>query len=79
MTFTQAQTGLAQVLCLTRGNTVAGLIRLALIFFITVSYFVQFTFYCNMQLIQFNVYFNHHVHIFMLSYTARYSHFRRCK
>ena len=30
--------------------------------------FLQFSFYCNMQLIQFNVYFNHHIHIFMLGY-----------
>jgi len=29
-----------------------------------------------MRLIQFTVYFNHHVHIFMLSYITRYSHFR---
>jgi len=31
-----------------------------------------------MRLIQFNVYFNHHVHIFMLSYITRYSHLRKC-
>jgi len=34
--------------------------------FISASYFLQCSFYCNMQLIQFNVYFNYHVHIFML-------------
>jgi len=27
-----------------------------------------------MQLIQFNIYFNCHFHIFMLSYITRYSH-----
>jgi len=47
-----------------------------LLLFITVSYFLQFSFYSNMRLIQFTVYFNHHVHIFMLSYITRYSHFR---
>jgi len=42
--------------------------------FITVSYLLQFSVYCNMQLIQINIYFNHHVRIFMLSYITRYSH-----
>ena len=47
--------------------------------FTAVSYFLQFSFYCNMQLTQFNIYFNHDVHIFMLSYITRYSHFRKCE
>jgi len=59
--------------------TVAGSIPLALIIFITISYFLQFSFYCNMRLIQFNVYFNHHIHIFLLSYVTKYSHFRKCE
>jgi len=32
-----------------------------------------------MPLIQFNVYFNHYFHIFMLSYISKYSHFHKCK
>jgi len=49
--------------------------------FICYSYFLQFSsFYHHMHLIQFNVYFNHHFHIIMLSYIIRYpSHFRKCE
>jgi len=32
-----------------------------------------------MRLIVFNVYFNHHVNIFILSYITRYVHFRKCE
>jgi len=35
---------------------------------LSTCYFLHFSFYCNMRLIQFNVYFNHRLHIFMLNY-----------
>ena len=44
--------------------------------FISFSYFLEFSFYYNMRLIQFNVYFNHHFQIIMLSYITRYLQFR---
>jgi len=40
------------------------------------SYFIQFGFYCTMQLIQFGVYFNHHIH---KSCITRYSNLRKCE
>ena len=61
---------------------VAGSILLAIIIFITVSYFLQFSFYYNMQLIQFNVYLDQHVHIFMLSYifvSVKFALIRKCE
>jgi len=34
----------------------------------SIFYFLHFSFYCNMWFIQFNVYFNHHLLIFILIY-----------
>jgi len=36
-------------------------------------------FYCNILLIQFNIYFNHHLHIFMLNYFTYIVHVRARK
>jgi len=48
--------------------------------FISFSYFLEFSFYYNMQLIQLNVYFNHYYfQIILLSYITRYSQFRKCE
>lgn len=32
--------------------------------------FLHFSIYCNMRLVQFDIYFSHHFHIFMLNYIA---------
>jgi len=32
------------------------------------SLFLQFTFHCNVRIIQFNVYFSHYLHVFMTNY-----------
>jgi len=50
-----------------RGDATRLRIRLPL----TMNFFLQFSFYCIMRLFQFNIYFNHHFHIFMLSYITR--------
>ena len=52
---------------------------LALKLLLLFSCFLEFRFYCNMRLIQFNVYCNYHFHIFMLTYITRFSHLHKCE
>ena len=70
------RSGVAPVVpCSTRRHKVLGSILLAVKLF---SYFLLFSFYCNMPLIQFNDHFNHHFHIFMLSYLNK-CEVRKCE